>query len=74
MSDMQTWTVVRFPDGSWSYGGRPDSPDYAEAEVWRILSSNAKDAVKKAQGQRRNMIRRQKREAATLTPGATHAE
>ena len=34
MIDMKTWTVVRFPDGSWSYGGPPDSPDYTEAEVW----------------------------------------
>ena len=27
---MQLWTVVRFPNGSWSYGGRPDSPEYAQ--------------------------------------------
>lgn len=59
----QTWTVARFPDGSWTYGGPPDSPDYVEAEIWRILAPNAKDAVARAQGQRRNMVRRQKREA-----------
>jgi hypothetical protein len=47
------WTVVRFPDGSWSYGGSPDSPDYAECEVWRIPADTARMAVKMAQEKRR---------------------
>lgn len=71
MIGMKTWTVVRFPDGSWSYGGPPDSPDYTEAEFWRILASNSKDAVKKAQGQRRNMLRRQVRDAEKARLSAT---
>ena len=61
--EMKTWTVARFPDGSWTYGGPPDSPDYTEAEIWRVPAYSAKFAVKYAQGQRRSMIRRQKREA-----------
>lgn len=46
------WTVVRFPNGSWSYGGKPDSPDYAKCEVWRIEASDGKAAVKKARDKR----------------------
>lgn len=53
------WTVVRFPDGSWSYGGRPDSPDYAECEVWRIDADTAELAVRKAQAKRRSDKARQ---------------
>jgi hypothetical protein len=52
MAVEQFWTVVRFPNGSWSYGGRPDSPDYEQCEVWRILAATAKDAVRKAQSRR----------------------
>ena len=50
---MKMWTVVRFPNGSWSYGGRPDSPDYAQCEVWEIEAETADKAVKKAQKRRR---------------------
>jgi hypothetical protein len=53
------WTVVRFPNGSWSYGGSPDSPDYAECEIWRIPATTAKIAVEKAQAKRRSAIARQ---------------
>ncbi|MCD1619179.1 hypothetical protein K7H20_14000 [Salipiger manganoxidans] len=62
--DKPTWTVARFPNGSWSYGGPPDSPEYAECEVWRIVADNPRAAVKEAQRQRRNMLRR-----ATKTEG-----
>lgn len=53
------WTVVRFPDGSWSYGGSPNSPDYAECEVWRISADTARAAIKRAQGKRRREKERQ---------------
>lgn len=46
------WTVVRFPNGSWSYGGKPDDPDYEHCEVWRIEAESAERAVKKAQAKR----------------------
>lgn len=52
---MQTdriWTVVRFPNGSWSYGGRPDSPEYEHCEVWQISAPTAKGAMKTAQAKR----------------------
>ncbi|WP_258570023.1 hypothetical protein [Burkholderia sp. MBR-1] len=55
------WTVVRFPNGSWSYGGKPTAPDYAQCEVWQIEAESAKDAVKKAQAKR---IRERKKLAA----------
>lgn len=48
----QLWTVVRFPNGSWSYGGKPTDPDYEECEVWKIRAASAKKAVKKAQAKR----------------------
>lgn len=46
------WTVVRFPNGSWSYGGKPNDPDYAECEVWQIEAKSSASAVKKAQAKR----------------------
>lgn len=47
-------TVVRFPNGSWSYGGRPDARDYEGCEVFVIASAkDAQSAIKKAQHQRR---------------------
>ncbi|WP_423212284.1 hypothetical protein [Paracoccus yeei] len=64
-----TWTVARFPDGSWTYGGLPGSPDYSECEIWRIWESDPKRAVKKAQQQRRNMLRREARRAAPSQKG-----
>ncbi|WP_080432628.1 hypothetical protein [Burkholderia ubonensis] len=46
------WTVVRFPNGSWSFGGKPTDPDYAQCEVWQIEAESSKDAIKKAQAKR----------------------
>jgi hypothetical protein len=47
------WTVVRFPNGSWSSGGKPNDPDYASCEVWRIDADSREKAVKAAQAKRR---------------------
>ena len=52
------WTVARFPNGSWSYGGKPDDPDYAECEVWSIEASDGKAAIKKAREKRSRANRR----------------
>lgn len=46
------WTVVRFPNGSWSTGGKPDAPDYAACEVWQIAATSREDATKKAKAKR----------------------
>lgn len=54
---MRTWTVVRFPDGSWSYGGRINSPDYELCEKWSIDADSGAAAVKKAR-ERRSRARR----------------
>lgn len=56
------WTVVRFPNGSWSYGGKPSDPDYAKCEIWQIEAKVGSIAVKKAQAKRS----RNKRSAAAL--------
>lgn len=49
----RVWTTVRFPDGSWSYGGRMNEPDYAHCEKWAIEAESGPAAVKKAQAVRR---------------------
>lgn len=49
---MSMFTVVRFPNGSWSYGGRPDDPDYSECEVYQVEAASSKKAVQKAQSKR----------------------
>ena len=36
-----------FQDGSWSYGGLPSCPDYADCEVWRIEALSGERAIKK---------------------------
>jgi hypothetical protein len=46
------WTVARFPNGSWTSGGKPDAPDYAECEVWQIEADHRDQAVKKAKAKR----------------------
>ncbi|WMD24016.1 hypothetical protein RAS12_30760 (plasmid) [Achromobacter seleniivolatilans] len=52
----QLWTIVRFPDGSWSYGGKPNDPAYEFCEKWQIPAVEAKQAVKLAQARRRRTL------------------
>lgn len=52
----QLWTVVRFPDGSWSFGGKPEDPSYELCEKWGVLASSGQHAVKLAQGRRRRRL------------------
>ena len=49
---INSWLVVRFPNGYWSYGGKESDPDYEECEKFRIDASSPKEAVKKAQAKR----------------------
>lgn len=51
------WTVVRFPNGSWSTGGTPDSPGYEDCEIWQIEASTREAATKKAQARRARLQR-----------------
>jgi hypothetical protein len=60
----EIWTVARFPNGTWSYGGRPDDPDYEQCEVFRVLAADGPRAVRKAQGVRVRAKRKLK-DAAT---------
>lgn len=60
----QTWTVLRFPNGSWSYGGKPTDPDYENSEVFRIQAETSKAAIKAAQSKRAAAIAKAKRQAA----------
>jgi hypothetical protein len=53
---MRAITVVRFPNGSWSTGGRVSDPDYAECECYVILSESDKAAKKQAQSVRRRIV------------------
>src|SRR3546814_13207442 len=52
----QVWTIVRFPDGSWSYGGKPSDSAYEFCEKWRIPAVEAKQAVKLAQSRSRRTL------------------
>lgn len=42
-------TVARFPNGSWTTGGKPDDPAYAECSVYQVIASDDKEAKRKAQ-------------------------
>jgi hypothetical protein len=64
------WTVVRFPSGTWSYGGRMDAPDYELCEKWAIEATSGREAVKKAQGRRRREQAAAKRATALSQPEA----
>jgi hypothetical protein len=58
------WTVARFPNGSWSTGGKPTDPDYALCEVWQIEADTREKATKKAQAKRaRERAKRSTKEA-----------
>lgn len=54
------WTVVRFPNGSWSTGGKPTDPDYALCEIWQIEADSREKATKKAQTKRSAAQRKKK--------------
>ncbi|CEK42733.1 hypothetical protein MF6394_01730 [Pseudomonas sp. MF6394] len=57
------WTVVRFPNGSWSYGGSPSDPDYSECDIYSIEAVSPEAAVKSAQSKRSASLRKAKRQA-----------
>lgn len=43
------WTIVRFPDGSWTFAKHPNAPIYSECEKWEISASSLEQAIQKAQ-------------------------
>lgn len=55
------WTVVRFPDGSWSSGGSVDDPEYAHCEVFEVLADSREAAEKSAKAAWRKAPARVKR-------------
>lgn len=56
--DSRLWTVVRFPAGMWSYGGKPSSADYENCEVFLIPADSPKAATKKAQSIRARLVKK----------------
>lgn len=46
------WTVARFPNGSWTTGGRPSDPAYSECEVFVVMARSRDEAKRKAQAKR----------------------
>ena len=46
------WLVVRFPDGSWSTGGKPSDPVYDDADLYWVRETSRERAVPKAQAWR----------------------
>jgi hypothetical protein len=63
--DEKLWTVVRFPSGAWSFGGKPHDPAYSECEVWQIPASTGEEAKKKAQAKRSRDRKRELVDART---------
>ncbi|MBF5006892.1 hypothetical protein [Diaphorobacter caeni] len=59
---IQQWTVARFPNGSWTVGGAPDSQRLKDCEVFQVWASSRQQAKDKAQ-LRRNYRLKQQREA-----------
>jgi len=56
----QAWTVVRFPNGSWSYGGKINDPDYEQCEKFIIMAKDSKQAVSRARARRAYLIKKSK--------------
>lgn len=56
------WTVVRFPNGSWSTGGKPSDPDYEHCDIWQIVAKTREEATKKAQQKRAYALRKAKKQ------------
>ena len=52
MAITRTWTVVRFPNGDWSFGGKADDPAYSECEKWQIEAFTSSQAITKAKSRR----------------------
>lgn len=53
---MKFITVVRFPNGTWSWGGPVSDPDYSECEVYVVPFVSEADAKKKAQAVRSRLV------------------
>ncbi|PRD92288.1 hypothetical protein [Burkholderia contaminans] len=64
------WTVARFPSGDWTYGGKKTDPAYSDCEIYQISAVTPKDAVKKAQAQRRKDVKRAEANEAESTENA----
>jgi hypothetical protein len=58
MNQNRAWTVVRFPAGMWSTGGSPDSAEYAQCEVYVVVSAGEKQATKRAQSKRAGLVKK----------------
>ncbi|WP_213664141.1 hypothetical protein [Stutzerimonas stutzeri] len=55
--ESRLWTVVRFPAGIWSGGGKPSDADYEHCEVYRIPADSLDKAKKKAQSIRARLVK-----------------
>lgn len=61
------WTAARFPDGSWTAGGRADDPDYACCSVYRVLAETLQEAKRKGQAEHRKALRVAAKKASEST-------
>lgn len=50
MAILQRWVVGRFPNGSWTSGGKLSDPVYEHCETFVVTAASREKAVKKAQG------------------------
>ena len=56
--ETRLWTVVRFPSGEWSTGGKPSAPEYESCEVYLIPAEGRENTKKKAQSVRAGLVRK----------------
>lgn len=52
------WTVVRFPSGAWSGGGKTNDPEYADCEVYLAKGDTFDRAKKRAQAVRAGLVKK----------------
>lgn len=52
------WTVVRFPNGTWSTGGKVSDPEYTDCEVYRVPADSREAAKKRGQALRSRLKRK----------------
>lgn len=54
------WTVGRFPNGSWTYGGSKKDSVYENCEVFQVMATTGEAAKRKAQGLRSRQLKKAK--------------
>lgn len=74
MTREHLWTVARFPNGSWSTGGKPTDPEYALCEVFQVRANSREKAKRLAQNLRSRQRKQRPPKEAEHTRNPTLAK